>query len=58
MPDRSIVALDIGVLLWFSRLYVADTDAKLFCPGQQLSAEALVKIQAVDTMGLMTAKDC
>lgn len=39
VPDRPVVALDIGVLLWFTRLDVGDGDVALLGPGQQRAAD-------------------
>ena len=38
MPNRSIIAFDIRILLWLSRLDMLDRDFVLFSPLQQLAA--------------------
>jgi hypothetical protein len=39
MADRSVVALNVSVLLRLARLDVPDADLALFRPGQQLAAD-------------------
>jgi len=39
LPDRSVVSLDIGVLLRISRLDVEDADAALLRPGLQFPTD-------------------
>lgn len=39
MPNRSVVALDISVLLGFAGLDMSDADLAFFGAGQQLAAE-------------------
>jgi hypothetical protein len=39
MPNRSVVALDVGVLLWLSGLNVLDSDSLFLSPYQQLATD-------------------
>jgi hypothetical protein len=49
VPDRSVVALDLGILLGLTRLDVADADLMFFRPGQQLCANVFRPIIDTDT---------
>ena len=49
MPDGAVVALDIGVLLGLSGLYVLDRDPPLLGPDQQLATDVFGAI--VDPYG-------
>ncbi len=43
MPDRAVVALDVGVLLGLTGLDVLDRDAQFISPDQQLATDVFRK---------------
>jgi hypothetical protein len=57
VPDRTVVALDISVLLGLTRLDVADADPVLFCAGQQLCADVFGPIIDTDASRLAAPFD-
>ena len=48
VADRSVVALNVGVLLRFAWLDVLDPDALLLCPGEQRAADVFGTVIAAN----------
>ncbi len=57
MPDRSVVALDIGVLLGLTGLNVLDRDAPFLGPDQQLATDVFRAVVDPYGVGLSTPFD-
>jgi len=57
VPNRSVVALDVGVLLWLSGLDVLDRNAMFFSPFHQLFTDVFRAIVDPNSAGLAAPLD-
>jgi hypothetical protein len=57
MPDGSVIALNVGILLGFARLDILNADMMFFCPSQQFTAYILRVIIDPNSRRLATPFD-
>ena len=57
MPNRAVVAFDVGVLLGLPRLDVQDSNPMFFVPYQQLATDVLRAVVDPDGAGLAAPFD-